>query len=339
MNATPYLSVIIPTFQRRDSVERELRALARQTLAPETFEVTVAIDGSQDGTREMVEAFAAPYRLNCMWQPNRGRAAARNAGVRVARGEVLVFFDDDMQPAPDCLAAHWRAHSGQSRLGVMGAVPIRLDETASPVAAYIGAKFNQHLEELARPDHQLVLRDFYIGHFSIRRALLLEAGGFDEAFTLYGNEDLELSLRLIEAGVRLIYQPEAVAYQCYAKDFSGLAYDTIAKGQTAVLLASKHPAAYASLQLANYAQGSFKWRWTRAGLLALSRLWPWGPRGMITLVGWLEKRQAKQIPLYYRFALDYCYFLGAQSALRENRRAGRWPDKLSHDADHLPLYG
>jgi len=323
MTATPYVSVIIPTYNRCDSVERALRALVHQTLAPETYEVIVSIDGSQDDTREMVAAFAAPYRLSSVWQPNQGRAAACNAGIRIAQGEVLVILDDDMEPVPDCLERHWHAQPIGSRCGIMGAVPMYCEETDPPVAAYVAAKFNRHLDNLARSDHQLTLRDFYSGHFSIRREVLMEVGLFDESFRIYGNEDLELSLRLMKAGVTLQYSAEALARQHYSKDFAGLARDTIAKGRTAVLLASKHPEALPDLQLSAYEQGSWRWRLARAGLLTLSRWWPSTPHTVIALIQRLEQRQVKHLHLYYRFVLDYLYWLGAQTALRENRRAGQ----------------
>ena len=323
MTATPYVSVIIPTYNRCDSVERALRALVHQTLAPETYEVIVSIDGSQDDTREMVAAFAAPYRLSSVWQPNQGRAAACNAGIRIAQGEVLVILDDDMEPVPDCLERHWHAQPIGSRCGIMGAVPMYCEETDPPVAAYVAAKFNRHLDNLARSDHQLTLRDFYSGHFSIRREVLMEVGLFDESFRIYGNEDLELSLRLMKAGVTLQYSAEALARQHYSKDFAGLARDTIAKGRTAVLLASKHPEALPDLQLSAYEQGSWRWRLARAGLLTLSRWWPSTPNTVIALMQQLEQRQVKHLHLYYRFVLDYLYWLGAQTALRENQRSGQ----------------
>lgn len=323
MTPIPYVSVIIPTYNRRDSVERALRALARQTLASETYEVIVSIDGSQDGTREMVADFSAPYRLCSVWQSNQGRAAACNAGIRIAQGEVLVILDDDMEPAPDCLERHSRAHPIGSRFGIMGAVPMYCDNTDPPVAAYIAAKFNRHLDNLARSDHQLALRDFYSGHFSIRRDVLMDVGLFDEAFRIYGNEDLELSLRLMKSGVTLMYAPATLAHQHYSKDFARLARDTIAKGRTAVLLASKHPEALPNLQLSAYEQGSWRWRFARAGLLTLSRRWLSTPDKVIALMRRLERRQVKRLHLYYRFVLDYLYWLGAQTALRENQHSGQ----------------
>jgi GT2 family glycosyltransferase len=323
MTAMPYVSVIIPTYNRRDSVERALRALAHQTLSPETYEVIVSIDGSQDGTREMVAAFAAPYRLCSVWQSNQGRAAACNAGIRIAQGEVLVILDDDMEPAVDCLEHHLRAHPIGSRFGVMGAVPMYCENTDPPVAAYVAAKFNRHLANLARSDHRLTLRDFYSGHFSIRRDVLMEVGLFDESFRIYGNEDLELFLRLMKSSVTLMYSSEALARQHYSKDFAGLARDTIAKGRTAVLLASKHPEALPDLQLSAYEEGSWRWRLVRASLLTLSRWWLSTPDKVIALIRHLEQHQVKHLHLYYRFVLDYLYWLGAQTALRENQHAGQ----------------
>ncbi len=320
---SPDLSVIVPTYQRRDSVMRLLRALSHQTLAPEAYEVIISIDGSSDDTRELVEGFAAPYQLSTLWQSNSGRAVARNAGIRSAKGEVLVFFDDDMEPAPDCLIRHRRAHLAGSRVAAIGAVPIRRTESDPPVANYIAAKFEQHLDRLAQPDHQFVLRDFYSGHFSLRRATLLEIGLFDESFRLYGNEDLELAWRLRQAGVPLIYLPDAVAYQHYSKNFAGLADDTISKGRTAVLLASKHPETLTALQLNAYDQGSWRWRGARNLLLILSQWWPSLPQRIVGVIGRLERRKVRHLHVGYRFALDYLYWLGAQQALRENRRAGQ----------------
>jgi glycosyltransferase involved in cell wall biosynthesis len=319
---TPYLSVIVPTYQRCASVERLLQALARQTLDCDAFEVIIAIDGSQDGTREMVETFSTPYQLTPIWQPHSGRARARNAGIFKARGALLVFFDDDMEPAPDCLEWHVQGQPIGSRVVMIGAVPFRREASDPPITDFIAAKFQQHLDRLAQPDHQFTLRDFYSGHFSIRRELLFEIGLFDETFQLYGNEDLELAWRLQAADVKFIYQPKAVAYQYYSKDFSALAQDTIAKGRTAILLVNKHPEALTELRLNTVHQGSWRWRWARSGLLLLSQWMPTTPHAVIAFVSWLESRRVKHLHFYYRFVLDYLYWLGASRALSENSSTG-----------------
>lgn len=325
MNAVR-VSVIIPTFRRCASVQRLLQALARQTLPPTDYEVIVVIDGSEDGTRELVAAFPAPYALRAIWQPNQGRATACNAGVYAARGAVVVLLDDDMEPIPSFLAAHLHAHALSERRGIMGAVPIAVDASSPPVVRYIGAKFNEHLQRLAYADHQLQLRDFYSGNFSIPRTLLTDLGGFDEAFKIYGNEDLELSLRLVQAGVQLVYSPDAVAQQQYIKDFAGLARDNFNKGRTAVLLANIHPAAFHDLKLSAYEQGSRKWRMARAALVQASDGWGMLPHAIIRWVQWLERHRPTGMQLWYQFALDYFYWLGVRTALHE---AGSSRDELA----------
>ena len=323
MPISPRVSVIIPTFQRRESVVASLRALTAQILPAVEFEVIVSIDGSSDGTQEALDSLSTPFNLRVIWHPNRGRAYACNVGIRLARCEILVILDDDMEPSPGLLAAHLSAHVNATRLGVVGAVPIRLNSTSAPVTRYIGEKFNRHLANLARQGDIVELREFYSGNFSIRREVLLEIGMFDEAFRVYGNEDLELSLRLRRAGVRLIYDAEAVAQQHYDKDFEALARDNIEKGRTAVMLVTKHPEALRELRLNAFDQDSVRWRILRRALLSASTIVPWTPDMVSLAIRVLEKGSLDRMDLYYRFAIDYYYWLGAEAALRENRRSGK----------------
>ena len=337
MEAAPRISVVIPTYRRRDRVELALKSLARQSLPAADYEVIVVIDGAQDGTRELVDAFPAAYALRGLWQANRGRAAAVNAGVQQSAGALVVLLDDDMEAAPEFLAAHWAAHAAAPRRGVVGAAPIRLDPGAPRVAdRYIAPKFNQHLARLAQPGHRFTLRDFYSGNFSIRRDVLLEVGLFDEAFRIYGNEDLELSYRLVRAGVELAYSAEALAHQHYTKDFAGLARDTVAKGQTAVLLASKHPETFNQLQLSTYDQASRPWRAVRAGLVAASGRWPRTIEAIAGVIRRLEQWNAPGLGLFYRLALDICYWGGVQAALRARAAGGAEPGLSALDGRPVP---
>jgi GT2 family glycosyltransferase len=304
------LSLVIPTYQRCASVERLLSALKHQSLPPQEFEVIVVVDGSLDGTRELVDQAQTHYCLRGMWQPNQGRAVARNLGIRSAQGSLIVLLDDDMEPAPGLLEAHLTAHQAGPRLGVLGAVPISLESSASSLAQYIGTKFNHHLEKLAQPGHEIHLRDFYSGNFSIRRDIFMEAGLFDEAFKIYGNEDLELFWRLRKLGVQIVYCAEALAIQHYEKIFAAVAIDHIDKGRTSNLLVQKHPESLPELKLNTRHQESRKWRLMRAALLRLSRHWKKTPELVIGLMTWLELRRPAQLHLYYRLALDYFYWLG-----------------------------
>jgi GT2 family glycosyltransferase len=313
---SPNISLVIPTYQRRASLLRALAALRTQTISPAEYEVVVVIDGSSDGTAEAVRHLETPYRLRTIEQTNRGRAAARNAGIDAAAGELIVFLDDDMEASAGLLEAHWSAHAGSGRRAVLGAAPIVLGPGAPPLVGFKARGFRCRLGTLASPGYRLRFRDVYAGNLSIRRDLLLEVGAFDEAFSIYGHEDYELALRLDKAGVELVFSPEAVAHQHYEKTFAALAHDGIARGRTAMLLAGKHPEVAEQLKLATFERETRKWRALRSGLLALSRYVPITSRLVIVFMGWLERRRPTRLDRYYTMALDYFYWVGAQAAMR-----------------------
>ena len=99
----PTVSVILCTYNRRELVGRAIRSVLAQTFA--AFELLVIDDGSTDGTAEIVLAFAArDARIIYERHANRGLAAARNAGLVLARGEWVTFLDSDDAYAPDHLA-------------------------------------------------------------------------------------------------------------------------------------------------------------------------------------------------------------------------------------------
>jgi glycosyltransferase involved in cell wall biosynthesis len=310
-------SVVIPTYRRKDALLRALRSLATQSIGADAYEVVVVVDGSDDGTREAAEASSPPYALRVLWQQNRGRAAACNAGVAAARADVVVLLDDDMEASPTLLEAHLRAHTAGSSLAVIGAAPIVVDESAAAPTAYVARKFNRHLQHLAHAGGPLGLRDFYSGNFSIRRDVFDAVHGFDERFTVYGNEDLELSLRLTAAEVSLVYEPAAIAYQWYEKDFGALARDNVSKGRTAVLLSRLHPEARAQLKLGTFGNEPLPRRILVRTLLAMTRLVPPTRALVVAVVAWLGDRRVPGVGHVYPVALDYLYWCGAREAERE----------------------
>jgi glycosyltransferase involved in cell wall biosynthesis len=316
---TPEVSVVIPTFERCSSVQRALRALGRQTLPCDAFEVLVSIDGSTDGTAEMLDRQQVSFPLRTVRQPHRGRAAARNAGGRQARGRLLVFLDDDMEAAPGLLAAHVEAHgsSEESRCrAVVGAAPI-VTRSGSPLTDYLARSFQERLTTLAQPGRAVRFNEAYTGNLSVPRATLLALGGFDETFRLYGHEDYEFALRLVKAGVRLEFSAAALAFQHQEKGFRDVARDAIARGRTAVLFVRKHPEALAALKLGAFDAETRKWRLLRSVLLRLTRRSDVVPDAVIRLVSTLELRRPRRLDRYYAMALDYCYWVGAQAAQRD----------------------
>lgn len=311
-------SVVVPTFERRASMLRLCTALSLQTLPGATFELIVSVDGSSDGTAEALASLKMPYPLRILTQAKGGRASALNAGIRAACGELLVLLDDDMEPSPEFLERHVGAHADRASCGVMGAVPIVSDAEAPSAARYTAAKFNGHLEQLRRPEYVMRLTDFYSGNFSIRRSAMIDAGGFDEDFQVYGNEDLELSWRLSKAGIRMVYEPRALARQYNDKTFAALARDSRDEGRTAVLFARKHPEAFDQLRLGTFHNGSRLLRALRNALLSATRNWPSLPERIVGLERMIARWQRGDMTAFYRLALGYFYWLGARTALQDS---------------------
>jgi GT2 family glycosyltransferase len=304
----------VPTYQRRAALTRLLRALSRQSMPHDRYEAVVIVDGSTDGTCEMLSAFAAPFSLAWRFQANAGRAAACNHGIRLARHELVLLLDDDMEPTPSLLEAHCAEHSYGVPRAVIGAAPVALDRGARSAAQFVARKFARHLQTLATPGRPIGLREFYSGNLSVPRAVLSEVGGFDEAFTLYGNEDVELSCRLRSAGVAVTFSAAAVAHQHYTKDIAALARDNLEKGRTAVLLADRHPETLCELKLTPRNLGSPWRRGVLNALVCTTRRWPVTMHVVTRLMGAAGRLTPPIVDTLYAVGADYFFLLGALAA-------------------------
>ena len=212
----PRFSVIIPTYQRREQVVSALGALTRQQAAA-SFEVIVVVDGSRDGSADALRELVVDMSLNVLEQPNRGAASARNRGAAVARGEILLFLDDDMEAHPALLREHARSHSEGADV-VLGHIPLHPESRANVLSAAVGAWAEERAVNLVKPTTQLTFYDMLVGQISIRRETFNELGGFDERFTRhgsYGNEDLEFGQRILDRGLSVVFNPRAISWQRY----------------------------------------------------------------------------------------------------------------------------
>jgi glycosyltransferase involved in cell wall biosynthesis len=336
--AEPAVSVVVPTHQRRETLRRALESLATQSVDPSTYEVVVATDACSDGSAEMIDGFAADYALRRVEPAGRGRAAACNAAIAAARGEVMIILDDDMEVVPEFVERHRSHHPAGSRLCVLGAVPVKLDPGSPRAAHYVKEKFDQHLARLVEdPEHLDRPRSFYSGNASLRAEVIGEVGGYDESFGIYGNEDVELALRLRAAEVELAYDPAALAHQEYGKDLGGLQRDTLAKGETTVLLARGHPEVFGDLRLASPDDGSRPWLALRSLLLSATRRLPAVTGAIFAVASLLERLGAWRSPLFYRAVLDYAFWAGVDAILAESDDRGELA-KLAGELHHGPIH-
>ena len=205
----PRLSIVVPTFDRRDSVICLLRALCSQTAAADTFEVIVVSDGSTDGTLEAVRNYAAPFSLDVLDQPRARLAAARNRGARASAGEIVLFLDDDMEPESGLVASHLASHRAAGVLGVVGRFLIVVLPDAAPVVRYRAATF----ADKWRPC-RAVATGWPSTMSTVATSPCVEtsfsAREGTQDFRAYGHEDYELALRIGKPAHRLVFDPAAV---------------------------------------------------------------------------------------------------------------------------------
>lgn len=207
------LSVVIPTKDRAEALNRTLDALAAQRADGAELEVIVVDNGSSDGTVEQMRARAgaAAIPVKLLEQPRGGPAAARNAGAGAARGEVLLFLGDDTEPADEgLLRAHLDLHAArpETGYGVLGRITWTPRKPVTPFMRWLengGPQF--HFCEIG-PGPVDASSYFYSSHASIKRSLFRQVGGFDERFPGAAVEDTELGVRLADAGLELDYHPE-----------------------------------------------------------------------------------------------------------------------------------
>lgn len=208
------LSVVVPTYNRIDTLRVVLPTLLAQTLDAASYEIVIADSRSGDGTAEYVNGLIAKLpagRLRYVPGPYSGRAAARNAGIVSASAPVVLFTDADIIASPDLLERHAVGHrsAAAGRVAIVGC--------ELQVRSLDDYRAQRDRPEIRRPLHPASRRRlswlyFLTGNASVRRDDLIAVGSFDEAFTGYGHEDLELGYRLERSGVELRYDSQAINY-------------------------------------------------------------------------------------------------------------------------------
>ena len=201
MESLLFLSVVIPTYNRKDMLKECLETLQMQTYPKELFEVVVVNDGSSDGTDKFLKEYQkkAGYKLRYYNQENQGVSAARNLGIAKSLGDVVVFIDDDCMAEKDLLKKLSRGYNNDSVGCVGGAIISYTPKTL--VEKYIDRK------KLLTQEHFLCCGPVITSNTSYRRSILLEMSGFDP--DLKTCEDGELGMRVKLHGYKLIYIKEA----------------------------------------------------------------------------------------------------------------------------------
>jgi glycosyltransferase involved in cell wall biosynthesis len=204
------VSVIVPTFNGAHKLSRILDAILVQTFQPD--EILVVVDGSTDNSLDILATFQSILpTLRIVVQENAGRASVRNRGASEAKGDLLIFFDDDMCPAPDCVASHVSHQLANPSTLLTGAAIDRGNDTDfQRYRSMLSRKWTSSL--MHKQGHPLGKDSLFLmaANFSSSKSLFCQLGGFDAR--LNDAEDFDLAVRASEAGVSLYYKHDAFAY-------------------------------------------------------------------------------------------------------------------------------
>lgn len=220
--------MVVATYRRSHLLERLARAVFAQDY-PGLVQLVIVDDASPDDTGEVLHRLAArhPAMATIRLPHNRGPAAARNAGWRHTNAEVVAFTDDDCVPQPGWLTALVRALDG---------VDLVQGRTApDPASEPRRGPFSRTLSVPAP-------NGFYqTANMAYRRTALAAAGGFDERFTAPCGEDTDLAWRVLDAGGRAAFAPDAVVYHDVSRSSLRSALRDTARWQFVVLAVHQHP--------------------------------------------------------------------------------------------------
>lgn len=254
---TASFSVVVPTFRRPGGLRGTLERLMVLDYPPDLQEVIVVDDGSGDETPVVAHDFAGgAVSVRFAQQPNSGVAAARNRGGRLARGEIVVFLDDDILVEPSFLRLHDATHRRFPRALVNGEwvfPPALVEELRRTPFGRFRLRLENEFRRL--PSSEALEDDCFEcpvlsgGYLSIARDLFWELGGFDQEFPAAGAEDQELSYRALAAGCLLIRNRAIrLMHDDSHLSLEGFCRREERRAATVVVLARRYPASPAAVQ-------------------------------------------------------------------------------------------
>lgn len=227
------ITVAICTYNRAERLAETLEHMLRLEVPPSLDWELLAVDNaSTDGTREVVDAFAARTdgRVRYLHEPRQGLSRARNAAIHAARGEIVAFTDDDVIPEREWLAKLAETFRDHECAGVGGRVVERwefeppdwwTETTDELAAAIVGFDPGGGPRELDVPP--------FGANMAFRRKVFERHGGFRtdlgrKGDELISGEDTEFGRRLLRAGEVLHYAPDAVVHHPVARERATKAY-------------------------------------------------------------------------------------------------------------------
>jgi glycosyltransferase involved in cell wall biosynthesis len=340
MPSFPTVSVIIPTYNRKEQLSETLNSLAQQSVIENQFEVIVVDDGSTDGTREVM-ATGFPFPLRYFSQNNQGDAAARNVGAKQSQADMLVFLDDDILLEPDYLSCLMKAHETYANRIVVGTwnlwqaeknplshnINISLPTGDFYAQAQVGDDSGKYSEN-TNATAEIPFRDAYCNNMSLRRRAYFDIGMM-QGLEFSGSSmwcDLDFAYRAYRLGFEFLRSAKAI---CWHRDHSVrnlVAYNTRARTAAfrAVALFRKYPGLITHVPMF-HDKTPIVWGQDRPRLIARkavrslvsSRPALWGMEKLAHVV---ERRypMSAVLPALYRYIIGGHIYQGFRAGLHAN---------------------
>lgn len=243
----PTVSIVIPTYNRKESLLRLLDSISRQAYPAGRLEVIVVDDGGSDGSADITPAHFS-FGLTVVNQENAGATAARNHGARLSGAEILIFVDDDMALAPAAIAALVACLQSTSKNIVLGRL-------RTPEAIVMQSKLARIAVRAPLPvlaDREVPCVECKTGFLGIRREEFLHLGMFEDPTGGWPNwDDVDFGYRAHQLGYRFVECAQAVAeHWDYAlADLKTACLRWERASRSAAKLAERHPGILALLPM------------------------------------------------------------------------------------------
>ena len=243
MESVPTISVIIPTYNRRDSLLQALESLKVQTFPMDRLTVIVVDDGSTDNTHT-VASQQFPFTLSYVQQKNQGATAARNFGATISQSEILVFIDDDITISPKTLEAFGKKCSQTAGILAMGTITKR-SKTITSVYTPIVLTMAAH-SLIAHDDVEFPFIDCNTELLACKRSDFFDIGMFQDPTCGHGWpnwDDVDFGYRAHLKGFRLVGTSRAVAehWDQFVNNRAKACQRLYRAGRSAVWLFKRHP--------------------------------------------------------------------------------------------------
>lgn len=234
------VSVVLPTYNRKEMLKLVLDSLENQTFQLEKFEVVVSDDGSSDGTQEFLIEYSKKNVLQFNYilaAENGGPAKARNSALAVAKGEVIIIIGDDIVVGETFVQQHfdWHCEHGEISDAVLGFVTWPESIKASMFMKWLETGGRSFFFKYAdfQSGHSIESQYFYTCNISLKSSLLFKTSLFDESFPFASHEDIELGERLRLEGMSLFFEKDIVGYHYHYLHIEGIAKRVYLMGYSA----------------------------------------------------------------------------------------------------------